>query len=146
MEKSKGYTILLQWLKTRKWKLASFQKDTIEAFLANKSGLVNAPTGSGKTYALWFPILINYINTTKEYQVKPAKGLQILWVTPLRALAKDLQRNMQIACDELQIPWQVGIRTGDSKSKDKTSQKKQMPQALIITPESLHILFSQPLF
>ena len=140
---TKGYKILLQWLKSRKWKLASFQKNAMEAFLENKSGLINAPTGSGKTYALWFPILINYINTTKDYKTKPAKGLQILWVTPLRALAKDLQRNMQIACDELEIPWQVGIRTGDSKTKEKSGQKKQMPQALIITPESLHILFSQ---
>ena len=143
MQKSKGYSILLQWLKTKEWKLAVFQKETIEAFFAGKSGLVNAPTGSGKTYSLWFPVLINYINITKEYKTKPAKGLQILWVTPLRALAKDLQRNMQQACDELEIPWQVGIRTGDMVAKERTSQKKQMPQALIITPESLHLLFAQ---
>ncbi|MBA2746050.1 MAG: DEAD/DEAH box helicase, partial [Flavisolibacter sp.] len=115
----------------------------MEAFLSGKSGLLNAPTGSGKTYALWFPVLVNYINSTKEFKTRPAKGLQILWITPLRALAKDLHRNMQHACDELEIPWQVGIRTGDSKTKDRSSQKKQMPQALIITPESLHILFSQ---
>jgi ATP-dependent Lhr-like helicase len=50
---------------------------------------------------------------------------------------------MQQACDEMNIPWQVGIRTGDMASKDRTSQKKQMPQALIITPESLHVLFAQ---
>ena len=143
MKNTKGYKILLQWLKSKKWKLAAFQQETIEAFLGGKSGLVNAPTGSGKTYSLWFPVLINYINTTKEYKTKPAKGLQIIWITPLRALAKDLQRNMQQACLELEIPWQVGIRTGDITSKERTSQKKQLPQALIITPESLHLLFSQ---
>lgn len=142
-QKTKGYKILLQWLKEKKWRLAPFQIETIEAFLSGKSGLLNAPTGSGKTYALWFPVLINYINTTTTYQTKPVKGLQILWITPLRALAKDLQRNMQQACDELNIPWQVGIRTGDIKTKERASQKKQMPQALIITPESLHILFTQ---
>jgi len=143
VKNTKGYKILLQWLKSKKWKLAAFQQETIEAFLGGKSGLVNAPTGSGKTYSLWFPVLINYINTTKEYKTKPAKGLQIIWITPLRALAKDLQRNMQQACLELEIPWQVGIRTGDITSKERTSQKKQLPQALIITPESLHLLFSQ---
>jgi ATP-dependent Lhr-like helicase len=142
VHKSKGYSILEGWLKSKQWKLSSFQKETIEAFLAGKSGLVNAPTGSGKTYSLWFPVLINYINTTREYKTKPAKGLQVLWVTPLRALAKDIQRNMQLACDGLEIPWEVGMRTGDMSAKERASQKKQLPQALIITPESLHLLFS----
>ncbi len=142
-QQTPGYKILQKWLRSRKWKPAPFQLETMDAFLSGKSGLLNAPTGSGKTYALWFPVLVNYINTTKEFKTKPPKGLQILWITPLRALAKDLQRNMQQACDAMEIPWQVGIRTGDSNTKDKASQKKQMPQALIITPESLHILFSQ---
>lgn len=139
---TKGHKILNQWLRSKNWKLQPFQRETMDAFLSGKSGLLNAPTGSGKTYALWFPILINYINSTKDFQTKPAKGLQILWITPLRALAKDLHRNMQTACDELNIPWQVGIRTGDIQATERNKQKKQMPQALIITPESLHILFS----
>src|SRR5687767_3414942 len=140
---SKGYKIILEWLRSKNWKLQAFQKETMEAIIAGKSGLLNAPTGSGKTYALWIPILVNYINNNKEYQTKPPKGLQVLWITPLRALAKDLHRNMQLACDELQIPWQVGIRTGDIKATERASQLKQMPHALIITPESLHLLFAQ---
>jgi ATP-dependent Lhr-like helicase len=143
VKKTIGYKILLQWLKSKNWKLAPFQKETIEAYLEGKSGLVNAPTGSGKTYSLWFPILINYINTTKNYKTKSPKGLQVLWITPLRALAKDLQRNMHQACIGLEIPWQVGIRNADISSKERTGQKKQMPHALIITPESLHLLFAQ---
>lgn len=143
MPNTKGHKILASWLKSKNWKLASFQKETIDAFSEGKSGLVNAPTGSGKTYSLWFPILINYINTTEEYKTKPQKGLQVLWITPLRALAKDLQRNMQDACIGMEIPWQVGIRTGDITSKERTLQKKQMPQALVITPESLHLIFTQ---
>ncbi len=115
----------------------------MEAFLAGKSGLLNAPTGSGKTYALWFPLLVRYLNATSTEKEKANKGLQVIWITPLRALAKDLQRNMQEACEALQIPWQVGIRTGDISSKERTSQKKQMPAALITTPESLHLLFAQ---
>ena len=138
---SKGYKKLLQWLKSKKWKLQSFQKETLEAFLDGKSGLLNAPTGSGKTYALWFPVLVDQID--KSSVTKQTPGLKILWITPLKALARDLQRNMQIACDALEIPWQVGIRTGDISAAERRLQKKQMPEALIITPESLHLLFAQ---
>ncbi|MEP7263740.1 MAG: ligase-associated DNA damage response DEXH box helicase [Bacteroidota bacterium] len=143
MQNTKGHKILSAWLKSKNWKLAPFQKETIAAYLSGKSGLLNAPTGSGKTYALWFPILINYINSTSAYKTKPAKGLQILWITPLRALAKDLHRNMQDACSGMEITLQVGIRTGDISAKERTLQKKQMPNALVITPESLHLLFTQ---
>jgi ATP-dependent helicase Lhr and Lhr-like helicase len=132
----------VEWLKSKGWKLAPFQREAMHAYLEGKSGLLNAPTGSGKTYALWLPVLMQYVNSRKDYKINPSKGLQVLWITPLRALAKDLLRNMQVACAEMEIPWQVGIRTGDTASKEKASQKKQMPQALIITPESLHLLFS----
>ena len=113
------------------------------AILAGKSGLLNAPTGSGKTYALWFPVLVRALKEIERNEGLLKNGLQVIWITPLRALARDLQRNMQLACDEMQIPWTVGIRTGDIKSSERTSQLKQMPEALIITPESLHLLFAQ---
>jgi ATP-dependent Lhr-like helicase len=83
------------------------------------------------------------MNESENYRTKPPKGLQVLWITPLRALAKDVQRNMQLACNELEIPWEVGIRTGDISTAERSKQIKQMPQALIITPESLHLLFAQ---
>src|SRR5690349_4427418 len=137
---SHGHAVLQQWLDARNWKLAPFQQQTSKAFLSGKSGLLNAPTGSGKTYALWFPILIDYLNTAQT--VEAAEGLHILWITPLRALAKDLQRNMQTACDEMGIPWQVGIRTGDINASEREKQKRNMPHALLITPESLHLLFA----
>lgn len=138
-----GEKIVRQWLRDKSWKLADFQAESIAAYLAGKSGLVNAPTGSGKTYALFLPILIDHINRNKEYKKKQASRLQVLWMTPLRALTKDLQRNMQKACDELEIPWRVGVRTGDMSAKEKTLQKKEMPEVLLITPESLHLLFTQ---
>lgn len=139
---TKGEKAIQRWLDTKKWKLASFQRATMQAYLAGKSGLLNAPTGSGKTYALWLPVLAGFLNSSKPSS-KNEKGLKVLWITPLRALAKDLQRNMQEACDGMEIPWQVGMRTGDMDSKERTRQKKQMPEALIITPESLHLLFAQ---
>ncbi|MES2689717.1 MAG: ligase-associated DNA damage response DEXH box helicase [Bacteroidota bacterium] len=144
-KRSPGYTLLQNWLKQKNWKLAAFQREMIGVFAEGKSGLLNAPTGSGKTYGLWFPILIGHLDNqakTKRNQ-KPATGLQVLWITPLRALARDLQRNMQEACDGLETGWRVGIRTGDMGTEERAKQKKQMPEALIITPESLHLLFSQ---
>lgn len=67
----------------------------------------------------------------------------MLWVTPLRALAKDIQRAMQEVVSETGIPWEVGLRSGDTSSAQRQRQKKQMPEILIITPESLHLLLAQ---
>ncbi len=143
MTLTKGEIEVQQWLKSKSWKLADFQQETIDAYLAGKSGLLNAPTGSGKTYGVFLPVLIEYINNSKNYKVKTASRLQILWITPLRALTKDLRRNLQKACDEMEVPWQVGVRTGDVSAKEKAQQKKAMPEVLLITPESLHLLFAQ---
>jgi ATP-dependent Lhr-like helicase len=136
---TKGEQTVREWLRSKEWKLAPFQRQTMAAYLAGKSGLLNAPTGSGKTYALWLPVIARVLNA----KTRPAKGVQVLWITPLRALAKDLQRNMQDACDGTGLQWQVGLRTGDLDAKARAKQKKAMPEALIITPESLHLLFAQ---
>ena len=140
---TKGEKVIQNWFKAKGWQMADFQKESADAYLAGMSGLVNAPTGSGKTYSLFIPILIDYINKNKDYQTRTNGKLQILWITPLRALTKDIQRNLQLACDELLIPWRIGIRTGDMTAKEKTLQKKSMPEVLLITPESLHLLFTQ---
>lgn len=143
MAKSRGHIIVEQWFKYKKWKWAAFQKEAADAYLSGKSGLVNAPTGSGKTYSLWLPILIRYINALPKKPTKQKTGLQIIWITPLRALSKDLFRNMETAALEMNLNLRVGVRSGDTSAKDRASQKKQMPEALLITPESLHILFAQ---
>jgi ATP-dependent Lhr-like helicase len=135
--------ILNEWLRKKEWTLADFQHDSIDAVLSGKSGLLNADTGMGKTYAMFLPALLRFIDANKDYQTKINAGTRVLWITPLRALTKDLQRNMMTACEELSVPWKVGVRTGDVSVKDKLNQKKQMPETLIITPESLHLLFTQ---
>jgi ATP-dependent Lhr-like helicase len=137
-----GEKVIHSWLKSKSWKLADFQEETIAAYLQGKSGLLNAPTGSGKTYGVFLPVLIDYINNNPDYKTKKPSRLQVIWITPLRALTKDLRRNLQKACDELEIPWQIGVRTGDVSAKEKAAQKKVMPEVLLITPESLHLLFA----
>jgi len=106
--------------------------------MSGKNGLLNAPTGSGKTYALWLPLVASAMASGNQKE----KGIRVLWITPLRALARDLQKGMQRACDELDMGWDVGVRNGDMSNKERTAQKKQMPQGLVITPESLHLLFT----
>ena len=133
------------------WSPFPFQVQTWNDYLDGKSGLLNAPTGSGKTFALWFGVLLNYIqNNSSDWQKPRKNGLQIIWVTPLRALAQDLQKAMQEACDGLGIPWTVAVRNGDTDAKTRASFKRNPPECLITTPETLHILLSQketePLF
>lgn len=112
--------------------------------MEGNSGLVNAPTGCGKTYAVFLGSLIRFINDhPSDHQTKNNNGLRLLWITPLRALAKDIGRAMEEAIAELGMNWQVAIRNGDTSNAERARQKKQLPEILIITPESLHLLLAQ---
>jgi ATP-dependent Lhr-like helicase len=144
MNQTPGYQQITDWFGRKNWEVFPFQKDAWDAFLNGQNGLLNAPTGSGKTYALWLPMLIKWINThPKEYQKLEKNGLQLLWITPLRALAKDIQNALQTSVDDLGIPWEIGRRTGDVSTSVKQKQNRKMPEVLITTPESVHVLMAQ---
>ena len=128
-----------QWYERKKWKPYTFQLELAQAYFEGFHGLLNAPTGSGKTYAMWIPVLADYL--AKHPQDEKESSLKILWITPLRALAKDIRNALQDACAIMQVNWKVEIRTGDVSAAVKAQQKKKMPDCLIITPESLHVLF-----
>ncbi len=141
---SPSHNTIENWFEGKKWSPFGWQRKVWDAFLDHKSGLLNAPTGSGKTFALFMPALIRWIESHPEdYQTKENNGLQLLWITPLRALARNLESIMQEVVDDLGIPWSIQRRTGDVSSAIKQKQKKQMPEVLIITPESLHVLLAQ---
>jgi ATP-dependent Lhr-like helicase len=108
-----------------------------------KSGMVNAPTGCGKTFSIFLGEVIHYINEESIGRAYKNKGVRILWITPLRALAKDIARAMQQVVDEMSLNWVVAVRNGDTPATERAKQKKQMPEVLVITPESLHLLFTQ---
>ncbi len=143
MENPPGYSILLQWFSSKNQHPFPFQEETWQYFLDSKSGLLNAPTGCGKTFALFLPIIIDWINKHPDWKDRRKNGLQMLWITPLRALARDIQKAMQEACSEIGLPWEIGLRSGDTSSAERQKQKKEMPEILIITPESLHLLLAQ---
>lgn len=144
MQKTIGYKIVTEWLKTKDRKPFKFQEEAWEQICLGKSGLVNAPTGFGKTFSVFLGAIINFINQhPKDYKTKKKSGLQLLWITPLRALGKDIARAMEEVVQELGMSWQVGIRNGDTDTNERQKQKRNMPEALIITPESLHLLLAQ---
>ncbi len=136
------YQVAQNWFDQQNWKPFKFQKDTWKAFLQGKNGLLNAPTGSGKTYALWFPIVLNYIKKNPEYKTKHKKGLKAIWITPLRALSQEIRQSAERVTADLETQMTVGIRTGDTTAKERAGQKKQMPDLLITTPESLQLLLA----
>lgn len=132
----------MTWFQQRGWKPHAFQKETWTAFLQGKHGLLNAPMGSGKTYALWFPIVLNYIKNHPEYKTKHKKGLKAVWITPLRALSQEIKQSAERIVADLELPMTVGIRTGDTSTKERARQRTTMPDLLITTPESLQLLLA----
>jgi len=141
---SVGYSVIERWLASNSRHPFLFQEQTWQAIYEGKSGLVNAPTGCGKTFSVFLGALITFINDhPKNYRSKSKNGLQLLWVTPLRALAKDIGRAMEEVIAELEMNWKIGIRNGDTDINERQRQKRQMPEVLIITPESLHLLLAQ---
>ncbi|WP_340066450.1 ligase-associated DNA damage response DEXH box helicase [Ascidiimonas aurantiaca] len=130
------------WFQNQGWQPFPFQEQSWKAFLKGKNGLLNAPTGSGKTYALWVPIVLEYLYKHPDYKQNHKKGLKAIWITPLRALSVEIQQAAQRFCNDLEVPFEIGIRTGDTSQKERAAQKRHMPDLLITTPESLHLLLA----
>ena len=143
LHQTPGYLVIKEWLQQKGHQPFEFQESVWEAIINQRSGLVNAPTGCGKTFSVFLGAIIDFINVhPKEFQTNKNNGLQLLWITPLRALAKDIGRAMEEVIEELGIQWRVGIRNGDTSTAERQKQKKQIPEILIITPESLHLLLA----
>ena len=133
--------------KKRGWKVLAFQREAWKAYASGKSGLIHAPTGTGKTYAVWVPPLAEWMSEQgKPRQRKTVPGLQVLWITPLRALVEDTKISLTELCQDLDVPWTVEARTGDTSGALKARQRRRLPSCLVTTPESLSLLLSYPDF
>ena len=117
----------------------SFQSQTWERYHNNFSGMVVAPTGFGKTFSVFLAVVIDYLNHPNKYK----KGLKLIWISPLRSLAKDLAKAMSAVVEEIGLDWEVAVRNGDTPTNVRRKQERLMPDVLLTTPETLHLLFSQ---
>lgn len=141
---SKGYRLIKDWMNKREIKPFAFQEACWVQMQQGESGLVNAPTGCGKTFSVFLGALIHFINRNPDdFRSIKKNGLKLLWITPLRALAKDIGRAMEEVIAETGLQWAVGIRNGDTTTAERQRQKTRMPEVLITTPESLHLLLAQ---
>ncbi|MGK6352750.1 ligase-associated DNA damage response DEXH box helicase [Parapedobacter sp. DT-150] len=125
------------WFFNSGWQAHRFQRETWEAIAKGESGLLNAPTGYGKTFALWFGILQQYYSRERK-----RRGLHCLWITPLRALSAEILNATRAVSDGLELDYRIGLRTGDTAAAERQQQRVAPPQALITTPESIHLLLA----
>lgn len=134
---------LSNWFVSRFKHLAPAQQITVPEILERRSILLSSPTGSGKTLAAFLGVF-DYLAKARDRQELP-NGIVAVYVSPLRALAYDLRKNLQQPLDELGWDWlRVGARTGDTTPKERAQQKRKPPHILVTTPESLTLLLSQP--
>ena len=126
---------LEQWFASRGWAPRRHQLDMLAAARRGEHALLVAPTGAGKTLAGFLPTLADLIDS-------PTEGLHTLYVSPLKALAVDVRRNLLTPIEEMGLPIRVETRTGDTPSDRKARQRARPPQILLTTPESLSLLLS----
>jgi ATP-dependent Lhr-like helicase len=134
------------WFQKKQWRPFPFQKETWSAYWAGESGLVHAPTGLGKTYAVWGGPVSEWLAENPDPASWPKKpeALRVLWLTPLRALANDTAESLRSPVDQLNLPWSVELRTGDTSASIRRRQGEKFPTALVTTPESLSLQLSRP--
>jgi len=138
-ENTDGYKIIQNWMSDKGISPFKFQIQTWQKFGNGYSGMVVAPTGFGKTYSVFLALISDFLNHPEQYKT----GLKMIWITPLRSLSKDIAKAMQEAIDEIGLDWTVGVRNGDTDPKVRQQQVKNMPEILVATPESLHLLLGQ---
>ena len=138
-ENTNGFTVIQNWMADKGICPFKFQAETWRKFGSGYSGMVIAPTGFGKTYSVFLALITDFLNHPEKYE----KGLKMIWITPLRSLSKDIAKAMQEAIGEIGLDWMVGVRNGDTDPKVRQQQVKNMPEILVATPESLHLLLGQ---
>jgi len=127
----------VRWFAARGWRPHPHQLALLAASRAGRSALLIAPTGGGKTLAGFLPTLV-------DLATAPRAGLHTLYVSPLKALAVDIHRNLQVPVAEMDLPIRVETRTGDTPSHKRDRQRRNPPHILLTTPESLALMLSYP--
>ncbi len=139
LKNSEGLRIINSWMAEKAQAPFPFQMQTWRRYANGYSGMVVAPTGFGKTFSVFLAVVIDYLNYPEKYP----KGLKLLWISPLRSLAKDLAKAMTEAVEDIGLDWSVQVRNGDTPTAIRRKQERLMPDVLLTTPETMHVMFSQ---
>ncbi len=129
--------VIETWFARRRWTPHGHQLALLEAARAGQSVLLTAPTGGGKTLAGFLPSLA-------ELAAAPRDGMHTLYISPLKALAADIERNLAAPVAEMRLPLRLETRTGDTPQAQRKRQVERPPHMLMTTPESLALLLSYP--
>ena len=148
------------WMKSKDRRPFPFQRKVWKSIVAGENGILHSPTGTGKTLAIWLGAIAAWQaqHSKQQIEAKSEKArrktkrvnrnnfepIQVIWITPLRALAADTLLALHEPVEDLKLPWLVERRTSDTSGSVKTKQKNRLPSCLITTPESLSILLSYP--
>ncbi len=134
---------LAEWFAQRGWAVRRHQLEMLEVAASGRHALLVADTGAGKTLGGFLPSLADFCASRLD-GAAPPEGLHTLYVSPLKALAHDVQRNLLTPVEELGLPIRVEVRSGDTPSDRKARQRVRPPHILLTTPESLSLLLSYP--
>jgi ATP-dependent helicase Lhr and Lhr-like helicase len=136
-------TEIAAWFAARGWRVRDHQSAMLAASDAGRHAMLVADTGAGKTLAGFLPTLADFAPSRLD-GAAPPEGLHTLYISPLKALAHDVQRNLIAPIEEIGLPIRVETRSGDTPSDRKKRQRIRPPHILLTTPESLSLLLSFP--
>ena len=128
----------VEWFESKGWEVFPFQQKAWDHYLQGYSGLINAPTGFGKTYSLMVPIILEGLDDAKPNK----SGIRAIWIAPIRALTNEIRMTCQFALEGLGLDWRVEIRSGDTSTAQRKKQLENPPEILITTPESVHVMLA----
>ncbi len=129
------------WFAAKGWTPRAHQLALVDKHRERRSTLLIAPTGAGKTLAGFLPTLIELAERPKRNDIRPS-GIHTLYISPLKALAVDIERNLEKPIAEMQLPIRVETRTGDTPASKRDRQRRQPPDILLTTPEQVALMVS----
>ncbi|MEP1931552.1 MAG: ligase-associated DNA damage response DEXH box helicase [Roseibium sp.] len=132
------------WFTSRGWNPRAHQLQLIDHLGQGHSTLLIAPTGAGKTLAGFLPSLVELEARGKRKPGQAGSGIHTLYISPLKALAVDIARNLEAPVSEMDLPIKLETRTGDTPSHKRQRQKFNPPDILLTTPEQIALLLSDP--
>ena len=142
--------VFSRWFAGRGWAPRPHQLELLAKAREGRSVLLIAPTGGGKTLAGFLPTLVELYEATAPprrlvstgREIRRAQGLHTLYISPLKALAVDIARNLEIPVKEMRLPVQLETRTGDTPASKRQRQRRYPPDILLTTPEQLALLLA----